>query len=396
MHAGRTLLTLMFLTGFVTLSVANPSAESSAPSTQSASTTSEKAECDASAKRRYLFSWPITSDCDAKPRGGTTTGGPLTFHQGATEQWQKLSDTSLSKFERDRQAILAMQGAYKVNFDFLETLGFTEDYQPQRPYQSWGTEYVYVVEEQPKFISLQHVMVMVFQKEDGELSEPFVMKHWRQDWTYQDRKLLEYHHNNEWVNRKLPRRTVKGKWSQAVFQVDDSPRYESYGEWQHNDSFSSWKSEKTRRPLPRRESSVRKDYDALEGFNTHVVTRNGWRQVEENWKLKVNNEGKPDSAMPYLAKEQGMARYQPIVDFDFGPGDNYMKVSGQFWAEVRRTWLELMNANASIKLKKTVNGMPVFVPLFDYAQKLVDGKEYKQADVLEFIESTIIQYVDDE
>ena len=351
--------------------------------------------CEEQSSSRYIFSWPIANGCTSKPRGGTTTGSPVTFRSGPTEHWLQLRVLDLSKFERDRRAILAMQGGYKVSFDFLETLGFTEKYSPGRPYQSWGTEYVYVVEDRPKFISLQHVMVMVFQQPDGSMSGPMVMKHWRQDWTYQDRKLLEYHHNNQWVNRKLSRREAKGKWTQAVFQVDDSPRYESIGEWQHNNSFSSWKSDKTRRPLPRREKSVRDDYEVLEGFNTHVITRSGWRQVEENWKLNTDDEGEADAALPYLAKEQGMARYQPIVDFDFGPGDLYMKKSGQFWADVRNEWNALIEDNEMLRLKRTVNGMPVFVPLFDYAQKIADGAEYKPDEARQFIRDTVSQYVEE-
>ena len=223
--------------------------------------------------------------------------------------WLHLQQPNIGKIERDRRAILAMQGGYKVTFDFLEVLGFSPDYEKGRPYQSWGTEYVYVLENQANYISLQHVLVMTIQQEDGSLSEPIVMKHWRQDWRYQDITLLEYQNDNKWITRTLDAGEVEGKWTQAVFQVDDSPRYEAIGEWQHNSSFSSWKSSKTRGPLPRREYSVRDDYNVLEGYNTHVVTRHGWRQVEENWKLKTDGSGWPDSALPYLAKEQGLARY---------------------------------------------------------------------------------------
>ena len=47
-----------------------------------------------------------------------------------------------------------MQGEYRVYFDFMETMGFVENYQPKQPYQSWATEFIEVVEEKKDFISL--------------------------------------------------------------------------------------------------------------------------------------------------------------------------------------------------------------------------------------------------
>ena len=67
-----------------------------------------------------------------------------------------------------------MQGEYRIFFDFMETMGFVPDYVPKQPYQSWGTEFVVLVEDSKDFISLQHIMVMYFEQDD-------FVKHWRQD-----------------------------------------------------------------------------------------------------------------------------------------------------------------------------------------------------------------------
>ncbi len=258
----------------------------------------QKQSCKESDQSRFIFSWPITDDCSKKPRGGSSKGADVSLASQLRKPWLALQQPGLNKQERDRRAILAMQGGYKVNFDFLETVGFSEGYLSDRPYQSWGTEYVYVIEDTPNFISLQHIMVMFFKQDDGSVSEPMVMKHWRQDWRFEDTSLLEYSHDNTWRKRLLPKNVVEGTWSQAVFQVDDSPRYESYGSWQHNGSFSTWISQTTRRPLPRREHSVRDDYHALEGFNRHTVMRHGWVQEEENWKLVLDEHEQPFSQDP--------------------------------------------------------------------------------------------------
>lgn len=352
----------------------------------------DKAGCDSQANELYTFAWPISDDCSHKPRGGTSTGADVELANAPRKEWLSLRQPGIAKFERDRRAILGMQGGYKVNFDFLETVGFSDDYKRDRPYQSWGTEYVYVIENKPNFISLQHVMVMYFKQKDGSVSEPMVMKHWRQDWTYEDRILLEYSHDNRWNKVKLARKDVAGKWSQAVFQVDDSPRYESYGQWQHNASFSTWISHTTRRPLPRREYSVRDDYSVLEGFNRHTVTQYGWVQEEENWKLLLNDSGDP-AAKPYVAKEEGLARYREVSNVDFSAGDSYMKKTAPVWALVRHTWVELVNDNATIKLKKTVDGQPMFMPLFTLAQNFADDEVSLSEAAIE-VEKIVSRYLD--
>src|SRR5262249_45563894 len=158
-----------------------------------------------------------------------------------------------------------------ASFDFLEVAGFRQGLAPDRPYQSWGTELVYVLRDEPRFVSLQHLLVMYIQKKPrGAVEGPFVTKHWRQDWRYEAHELLAYRGHNTWARERVPASAVHGTWTQSVFQVDDSPRYAGYGRWEHFGNVSSWRSNTTWRPLPRREFSVRQDYDVLIGTNRHV------------------------------------------------------------------------------------------------------------------------------
>jgi len=181
-----------------------------------------------------------------------------------------------------------MTGSYRVSFDFFESLGFVADYKPPRPYFSWGTEMVIVLEDKPEFISLQHLLVMYFKDGKGEETGPHIIKHWRQDWTYEDSELYQFVGNNTWQKAKYD--NPKGKWSQAVFQVDDSPRYEVVGSWDHTGGTSSWSSESCWRPLPRREFSVRKDYNVIGGKHEITITPNGWVHTQNNKKLVVGFE----------------------------------------------------------------------------------------------------------
>ncbi|CAN0592160.1 unnamed protein product, partial [Laminaria digitata] len=130
--------------------------------------------------------------------------------------------------EADRQAILKMAGEYQVTFQFQETVAVQPGYELREPYQSQATEFIEVLEDRGDFISLQHVLVL-----QGEDAEPRVVKHWRQDWQYEDTDLLAFQGNRTWNHVAIAPEHARGTWSQAVYQVDDSPRYESFGKWSH-------------------------------------------------------------------------------------------------------------------------------------------------------------------
>ena len=297
---------------------------------------------------RYTFSWNFDTESDLSPRGGTTRGADVTLAETPSESWKALQKPYQSKFEKDRAAILAMAGEYRASFDFIETLGFYEDHKPTRPYQSWGTEYIFVVEDRSDFISLQHVLVMMMKTPDGGVTEPYVVKHWRQDWTYEDSSINRYVGNRTWRSEAVPDEQRQGNWSQAVFQVDDSPRYESMGRWVHAKGFSSWMSQETWRPLPRREFSVRDDYDVLIGTNRHTITLNGWSQEEDNLKVltgRARDRAKDGRLLPdyeVRGREVGFNRYERIIDFDFQPAKRYWERTSYFWSKVRKRWESIM------------------------------------------------------
>ena len=148
---------------------------------------------------------------------------------------------------------------------------------------------------------------------------------------------------------------------QSVLQVDDSPRYAARGRWKHEDGVSTWVSDETWRPLPRREFSVRKDYDVLVGTNRHTITPQGWVQEENNLKLVMSAERQ------YLSREYGVARYERIRDYDFGPGENYYRRTEPFWAEVRAAWRELEQGRGRFGVRAPVDQAQLFMPFFDYA-----------------------------
>jgi len=338
---------------------------------------------------RYVFAWPFVDTESMAPRGGTTEGPPVETVTETTEAFERLREDGLSKFERDRRAILAMAGTYRVSFDFLEIVGFAPGFEPAEPYRSWGTEHVYVVGDDAERISLQHVLIMSIIGDEGEVRGPFVTKHWRQDWTWHDPEVHAYRGFGTWARETLSEAERAGHWSQTVWQVDDSPRYAAWGEWRHTPERSWWESDETWRPLPRREFSVRDDYDALIGTNTHIVLPTGWVQEEHNVKAKLAEPGEVETR---LAREIGIARYERIRDFDTAPGDDYWQATSAFWREVRGYWQRAMEADDRIRLNSEVGGQKMFEPLFERARAIADGAEFTADANRKFIEDSIDAY----
>ena len=347
----------------------------------------ESASPEATETSRYTFAWPLGEGM-LKPRGASTKGTAVTLDTEPADEWKQLHAAGQSDFERDRHAILAMAGPYRVSFDFLEVARFDPALKPDAPYQSWGTEYVFVSADSGNFIALQHVLVMRVVQKDGSESEPFVTRHWRQEWRYEADTALVFEGLNAWTLRKIPEELRRGAWVQSVYQVDDSPRYAAQGRWQHSDSFSTWISEETRRPLPRREWSVRNDYQVLVGTNRHTITPTGWMQEENNLKLALEESGKPREAVPYLAREYGVARYERIKDYDFSPGKAYFEKTEPFWAEVRAAWTKI-GLRGGFILKNPVDQGQLFVPFFEYAERLADGEPFVVEDARSFIEKIL-------
>ena len=344
---------------------------------------------DKPAARQYTYSWMFSDADGMKPRGGTTAGPNVVLDQQVSVGFQTLQSTGLTRLERDRQAILTMAGAYRTSFDFIETVGFTPQYEPPAPYQSWGTERVYIVASEPDFISLQHIIVMHFAAEDGTLSAPMVVKHWRQDWQYQDVAVHAFQGNGVFERQGLDAMATLGTWTQTVYQVDDSPRYEAIGRWTHAQGVSFWQSDDRRRPLPRREFSVREDYQTLFGSHRITITPHGWTQEEDALKLVLDERNNPRSEQPFLAREAGLSRYDRIVGYDFSAGDDYWRTTGPFWSRVRAYWTTLYRNESAFYFVKSVEGVPLFMALFDMADESFDTVE--QADAA--IQDTLSRYV---
>jgi len=374
-----TLLTGLILTQCLTLTLVSRAA-------------AQTADADCPQSFRYTFSWSHANGCDFMPRGGTSTGTPVTLDPEPHPGWLSLQEAGLTSKEKDRRAILAMAGQYRATFEFLEIVAYTPEFERGRPYMSWGTETILVVEDSEDFISLQHLIVMFVEGEDGEVMGPFVQKHWRQDWAYEKTQVFAYAGNDTWAHQGIPEGEINGSWSQSVFQVDDSPRYEAWGTWEHRDNFSTWLSSETWRPLPRRESSVRDDYQVLVGTNRHTIVPSGWVHEEENYKVVLDESAEIAHTKPYIAKELGVNRYERIIDFDFSAGADYWDLTSQYWEDARAVWAAMIAEESSHTIMTSAEGVPLFAVLFGQAEEFSARDDYNSSEIREAIRETLEDY----
>lgn len=268
--------------------------------------------------------------------------------------------TAAAPLEPDRAAILAMQGEYAVTFTFEETVPLAAGYERRDIKDSGAREVVILVEDTPTKIVLQHLLVA---------PSGHVTKHWRQDWTYEAPSRFEFVADQTWRVRALTPEETTGRWTQCVFEVSDAPRYCGTGAWNHTYGNATWTSDRTWRPLPRREHTVRDDYNAMNVENRHTITPFGWTHEQDN--TKVIREG--ERTVGTLTREFGFNDYRRTTETDFGPAYRYWQATAAFWAGVRSRWQAALDTGGLV-IDTKVDGMPVIVGLFNLASRAENGE----------------------
>jgi hypothetical protein len=265
--------------------------------------------------------------------------------------------------DADRKAILAMQGEYTVDFAFDETVLLAPGYERAKPQRSGGDEVVIVVEGGPRRIVLQHLLV--------EQKSGHVTKHWRQDWTFEAPRRWEFAADQTWRMRELPAALTTGAWTQCVYEVSDAPRYCGTGRWNHRYGVATWTSDRTWRPLPRREYTRRDDYNAMNVENRHTIVPGGWTHEQDNTKTVRRADG---STLRTLARETGFNDYRRTDALDFRPAYDYWNATRDYWARVRARWDAALAHPDGLRLKTDVDGMAMIMPLFTQAGEVQDGR----------------------
>jgi hypothetical protein len=265
-----------------------------------------------------------------------------------------INVSAQSKLEQDRTAIKSLAGYYKVTFNYAETFAPDTAYKFHPRYHSWGYEWAIVVEDSPKKIAIQHLLVV---------GDSMVIKHWREDWVYEQPTMLAFDKENTWKKVTLKPADVKGRWVQKVYQVDDSPRYESIGTWVHVDGRHEWQS-KTDSPLPRREFTKRSDYNVLARGNRIYLTPQGWMYEQDNNKVVRSADGDK-----IIAQEKGYEEFTKVDEAKFAYAKKWWAGQQSYWTDVRAAWDVVFAKNATIKLGGKKDGKLLYEQLFALAEK---------------------------
>ena len=280
--------------------------------------------------------------------------------------------------DSDMQAIESMCGCFKVGFNFAETFNYSKDsnYMPSTIYTSGALEYVHIIDRQDNLINLQHTLVL------GSAESPFIMKHWSQEWVYEGTDVYEYQSNNKWSRRSFNVDSINGQWTQKVYQVDDSPRYEGSASWIHIDGRSFWEST-SYAPLPRREYTKRSDYNITLRRTRHELTNDGWIQDQDNDKIIRDSLG----ADYILAQEKGFNTYTRVDDSLCRSAAEWWTKNDRFWSHVRDVWDRVFEENSNLTLKSSYNNQKLYEILFSIDPN-TSKKEIKKI-ILNFVENDI-------
>ncbi|EAS19772.1 hypothetical protein FNJ87_01130 [Nonlabens mediterrranea] len=260
------------------------------------------------------------------------------------------------KKQQDIDAIKSMCGCYEVTFNFTETFNYSNDslYKPSDTKVDHALEWAQLVTDEDDKIQIQHLLQV------GNPAKPMIIKHWRQDWLFENQELYTYHADNKWNYEEKDENEVAGQWTQKVFQVDDSPRYEGSATWVHVDGKSYWENT-TPAPLARREYTTRSDYNVLLRGNRQEITDYGWLHDQDNHKI-IREEGQEDVL---LAKEKGYNTYVKVDDSRCSAAAEWWKEHSEKWELVRAKWNQVYNRDGDLTLENKVDNKTLYKFLFD-------------------------------
>lgn len=274
----------------------------------------------------------------------------------------------------ERELIKSLAGKYGVSFKFAETFSPNPKYEFYDRHYSQANELAFIIEETEDKISIQHILFV------GKR----LIKHWRQDWVYENRVFWDLVSGHEWEKVVLSEEEVKGTWTQKVYQVDESPRYEGYGTWFHADGRHFWEGTADA-ALPRRDITIRDDYNVLRR-NSHIeVYEDGsWLLEQDNEKI-YRDADRVDTTICY---EKGMERFTP-KDYDITETMQWWDERKSFWADVRAIWESIREDTDHIKLE---NDMDLYMEQFGLAEKF-SGENYDQQKVMAAVKGLLSQHL---
>ncbi|MBL7701756.1 MAG: hypothetical protein JNM14_05870 [Ferruginibacter sp.] len=268
---------------------------------------------------------------------------------------------SLATAQTPDKNINNLCGCFNVEFKYAETFSPDPNYKfHEREIVDGGLELVFPVEASDKKIVLQHLLV---------ITDKVIIKHWREDWTYENPVIWNYTNYKTWTKQVQKPETVKGKWTQTVWEVSDEPRYQGASEWVKNNGQLYWLNT-TDAPLPRREYSVRSDYNLLNRTNRIIINDSGYRHEQDNLKIIKG----ADNSKKLLVEEKGLNTYVRTKESECAAAKAWWEKNKFYWEKVRGIWEEKIANINTIKLETKVKDKVLHEYLMAQAKEYLEGK----------------------
>ena len=277
-----------------------------------------------------------------------------------------------------KQVIDKLCGCFQVDFRYAETFSPNPDYKYHEREETGGTaELALPIEVSDKKIVIQHLLIV---------GQNMVVKHWREEWTYENPVIWKYKGDRLWVKEAVPAVAVKGKWTQTVWEVADEPRYQGYSQFVDLDGKTIWQNT-TDAPLPRREYSVRNDYNILKRTNRLNINDSGYLHEQDNQKIIRKN-----GADQLLVEEKGHNIYKRIDDKECTAAKEYWEKNADYWGRVRKIWADYINTHNSISLKNKIDDKFLHEYLINLGKEYA-AKKVSEAEIDKKIKNEITKFI---
>lgn len=291
-----------------------------------------------------------------------------------TQTSETDSSKNTSTKDLERELIKSLAGSYRVSFKFAETFAPDKDYKFYDRKITGAKELALLIEDSENKISIQHLLYV---------GKNHVIKHWRQDWIYENRELMELVKDHEWKKTQLTEDRAKGTWTQKVYQVDDCLRYQGYGTWVHVDGRHFWEST-TDAPLPRRELSVRDDYNVLQRHSHIEVFDDGnWVIDQDNKKITRSKDKDQLVCMEKGIETFTLQNYDPQIAVD------WWNKQAAFWRDVRHIWGDIVKNHDSIQV---IDDEKLYMAQFELAEEF-SGSDYEQEKATTAIKELLATHI---
>ena len=140
-------------------------------------------------------------------------------------------------------------------------------------------------------------------------------------------------------------------------------------------------------PLPRREYSVRNDYNLLRRTNRIVLNNDGWLHEQDN--QKIIRDGDKEKL---LVEEKGVNSYKRADDSKCEAARVFWEKNKSYWIKVRTAWEDYLATHATVELRSKVDGQVLHECFNDLAKEYATGK-IKPAGIDAKIKSSLEKFL---